>query len=64
MENKSSSSRLSFFNILTIIFVVAKILGFINWSWWLVFTPTFLCIGIYILVFIFVVIYAVLENKE
>lgn len=27
------------FGILTIIFVVAKIMGYINWSWWLVFLP-------------------------
>jgi len=27
-------------NILTAIFVVAKITGYIDWSWWLVFAPT------------------------
>ncbi len=26
--------------VLTIIFVIAKILKLITWSWWLVFTPT------------------------
>lgn len=25
--------------LLTVIFVVAKLLGIITWSWWLVFTP-------------------------
>lgn len=28
-----------FFIILTLIFVVAKILGYIAWSWWIVFLP-------------------------
>lgn len=28
-----------FLSILTIIFVIAKITGYINWSWWLVFVP-------------------------
>jgi hypothetical protein len=27
-------------NILTVIFVIAKIVGYIDWSWWLVFAPT------------------------
>ena len=26
-------------SVLTIIFAIAKLLGFIAWSWWLVFTP-------------------------
>ena len=29
-----------FLNILTVIFVIAKITGYIDWSWWLVFAPT------------------------
>lgn len=39
---------------LTIIFVIAKILGYINWSWWLVFLPVL--IGVAISVFIILVI--------
>jgi hypothetical protein len=27
-------------NILTVVFVIAKITGYIDWSWWLVFAPT------------------------
>jgi hypothetical protein len=27
-------------HILTLIFVVAKILGYVSWSWWLVFLPS------------------------
>jgi hypothetical protein len=29
-----------FLNILTVVFVIAKITGYIDWSWWLVFAPT------------------------
>lgn len=32
------------FHILTIIFVIAKILGYIAWSWWLVFLPSIIAI--------------------
>lgn len=42
---------------LTLIFVVAKLLGVINWSWWLVFAPTlistFLTVTILIICLIF-----------
>ena len=62
MENKSSGRGFSLLNILTIIFVISKILGFINWSWWLVFTPTFISIGIFILVVVFAIVLAVLDK--
>ena len=41
MNNNDSTTKtgLSFLSILTLIFVVAKILGFVAWSWWLVFLP-------------------------
>lgn len=38
--------RLGLPNILTIIFVIAKILGYIDWSWWLVFLPTLVSVGL------------------
>jgi hypothetical protein len=36
--------KVGFLNLLTLIFVVAKLLHFINWSWWLVFAPTLISI--------------------
>lgn len=49
---------IGFAHILTIIFVIAKIVGYINWSWWLVLLPSIISIGLSILVWlvIFVVI--------
>ena len=35
----NNTSHIGFLELLTLIFVVAKILFFITWSWWLVFTP-------------------------
>ena len=35
----NNTSHIGFLELLTLIFVVAKILSFITWSWWLVFTP-------------------------
>lgn len=34
--------------ILTIIFVILKIVGAVDWSWWLVFLPEIIAGGIYI----------------
>lgn len=33
--------------VLTIIFVVLKVLGFITWSWWTVFIPLYIALAIY-----------------
>ena len=38
--------------ILTIIFVLLKGFGVISWSWWLVFLPEIIAVGLYIVVFI------------
>ena len=40
--------------LLTIIFVIAKLLKIITWSWWLVFTPFIVYIDLVILGIIFV----------
>ncbi len=40
---------------LTIIFTCSKIMGWIDWSWWLIFTPSFIAVGIAILMIIGVV---------
>ena len=45
-----------FLSTLTIIFVIAKITGYVDWSWWLVFSPIIvggiiaLSVGIIILI--------------
>ena len=55
MEQKNTkvvNSGLGLSSILTIIFVVAKLFGIINWSWWLVFLPTIISVGLGLLVLI------------
>lgn len=42
--------------ILTVIFVIAKLLNIITWSWWLVFTPTIILVVIYLIVLILSII--------
>lgn len=45
---------------LTLIFTVFKLLGVINWSWWLVFLPSI--IGV--IVFVFLVVLKVLLDDD
>ncbi len=33
--------------VLTVIFVILKLVGVISWSWWTVFIPLYIVIGIY-----------------
>ena len=47
---------LGLLNILTIIFVIAKICGAITWSWWLVLLPTIINVGLSILVWLVIFI--------
>lgn len=39
--------------VLTIIFVICKLVGVISWSWWFVFLPLIIAVGIYVLLFTF-----------
>ena len=41
MSSSSSSGGLGLFGILTVIFVICKLAGVIDWSWWLVFLPLY-----------------------
>lgn len=53
-------------SILTLIFVVAKLLGVIDWSWWLVFAPTLIGVGIGLTILLgclMVVIIAAISDK-
>lgn len=38
--------------ILTVIFVILKLLGKIDWSWWLVLLPEILAAAVYILIWL------------
>lgn len=42
---------MGFINALTLVFVAAKLFGAIDWSWWLVFSPTLIHVGIALALF-------------
>ncbi|MGO3375482.1 hypothetical protein [Brochothrix thermosphacta] len=51
---------MKFLNFLSLLFVAAKIFGFIDWSWMLVFAPTMLAFIIWLLG---ILILAIVELK-
>lgn len=46
--------------VLTVAFVILKLLGKLSWSWWLVLLPEIIAIGIYVLA---LVLYAWFRHK-
>lgn len=62
MSENTPQISLSFFSMLTLIFITLKLCGVINWSWWFVLSPILfpilLLIGILMLAFIFSLIFA------
>lgn len=51
---------IGFAHILTIIFVIAKIVGYINWSWWLVLLPSIISIGLSLLIWLFILVVVII----
>lgn len=39
------------FTLFTLVFFVAKILGYISWSWWLIFSPMLIVVGLFAIVY-------------
>lgn len=51
-----------FFTLLGIVFIVLKLIGTINWSWWLVLLPIYGPICIVLLVLIVLILLAIWAN--
>lgn len=47
---------MGFFGFLTGSFVVLKLQGVIDWSWWLVFLPTIIAVAFFAAVMIFIIV--------
>ena len=60
--SSSSSSGIGFAGLLTIVFIVLKLLKVINWSWWLVCLPLIISVGLFILLIVVVGIIALVSK--
>lgn len=50
--------------VLTVIFVICKLLGIISWSWWIVFSPEIVAVLIYVVLIIWQIRLHNQINKE
>lgn len=62
--SSSSSSGIGFVGLLTIVFIVLKLLGKITWSWWWVLSPLWISAGLTILVLFGILIWVLAVNKD
>lgn len=62
----SSSSRggIGFVGLLTIVFIVLKLIGKITWSWWWVLSPLWISAGLVLLVLLGVLIFVLIACKD
>jgi len=62
MENKqpqTNNSGVGFVGLLTIVFIVLKLIGKINWSWWWVLSPLWI---VFLLALVLSIIYEFLKQ--
>ena len=57
-DSKSSSSGIGFARLLTIVFIVLKLIGKITWSWWWVLSPLWISTALVIVICLIVLILA------
>lgn len=60
-NSSSSSSGIGFAGLLTIAFIVLKLCNVIDWSWWWVLSPSFISLGIVIIIVSAFTIFAIYE---
>lgn len=54
-ENRVRTGGISFFGLLTIVFITLKLCSVIDWSWWWVLAPLWIPASIALLILLFVV---------
>ena len=59
----NTSGGIGFFGLLGIAFIVLKLTGYINWSWWIVLSPIWGSILVGLLIFL-VILFAIYRNTK
>lgn len=65
-SSSSSSGGIGFVGLLTIAFIVLKLCGVIEWSWWWVLSPLWIAAGVVLLILaiVFVAVFATAMFKK
>lgn len=61
-SSSSSSSGIGFVGLLTIAFIVLKLCGVINWSWWWVLAPLWISFGVVLFIIAIVIVIGFYTN--
>ena len=62
-ENKNVYNGIGFFGLLQVVFIALKVAKVIDWSWWLVFIPTWIDIGIFLIIVIIAIILTIIVKR-
>lgn len=63
-ENKTTvNGGVGFFGLLQVVFIALKVAKVIDWSWWLVFLPIWIELGLCLIVIIVALVIAVMAKK-
>lgn len=62
-KSKVTVNGIGFSSLLTIAFIVLKLCGVINWSWWLVLLPILISTGLGLLILIIAIILMVIAAR-
>ena len=56
-QTQVNHGGIGFVGLLTIVFVIAKITGYIDWTWWAVFSPIWISFGVVAIVVVITLIF-------
>ena len=63
VHDNNSSQGVGFCGLLQIVFLVLKLCGVINWSWWIVMLPTIIPLGLVAMILALAFIIAVVKDE-
>lgn len=63
-NNNNSSGGLGLGGILTVVFVVLKLCGLIDWSWWWVLSPVWISFAIIVVIVLAMFIYCKFDERK
>lgn len=56
MSSRSNGNGIGFLGVLQIVFIVLKLCNVLQWSWWMVFIPTYISAGLAIVMIVIAII--------
>lgn len=64
VEVKVNSGNITIVTLIQVAFIILKLCNVINWSWWLVFLPTLIQLGVVIFMLVLILIAAAIAKRK